>query len=215
MPGLVYHAACRVKARGDATATLRCTHNLSTQANNQCCQQQHSSMSNAAAHLPAVTSNRSQGSTARALSLSLCAGQLCKQTAPNRQPSSHHMPPGTCHGLLLLAPPPAAAYQLPKDCGLLVLLLLALVVALGKCEKSGTRCDTSSLELLRNQNHSFPAEGPRSPASHTSQAHNTRTHAHKQWLAHTACEQCKHIPAVARPKVRKHVASRKNVTAFW
>lgn len=56
---------------------------------------------------PAVTSSLSQGSTASALSLSLCAGQLCKQTAPSLHPSSHHMPLDTLQGL-----------PLPPDCQL-------------------------------------------------------------------------------------------------
>jgi hypothetical protein len=110
-----------------------------------------------------VTSSLSQGSTARALSLSLWAGQLCKQTAPSRHPSSHHTAPGTLQGLLLPAVahvPNAAALALL----LLLLVLLGAAAAAGLCEKSGSRCEGLSLGLLRSQNHSLPAEGPRSPA---------------------------------------------------
>lgn len=111
---------------------------------------------------PAVTRSLSQGSTAKQRSRSLCAGQLCKHTAPSRHPPSHQVSPGTTHGLLLLLLPPDA--QVPYVGPLL------LPGPAGKCEKSGKRCEGSNLGLLRSQNHSLPADGPRSPAAATAVA---------------------------------------------
>lgn len=151
--------------------------------------------------LPAVTSSLSQGSIASALSLSLCAGQLSKHTAPSFHPSSHHMPPDTLHGLLLLLL--VAVCQMPYDDGPLLLLLLPLMLAAGLCEKSGSRCEGSSLGLLRSQNHSLPAEGPRSPA-HMHDMTPTNCSIAVNTLAYglLACRQC--CPGIANEAGQSH-----------